>query len=44
VVLANVAGLSMLDGYLATSPGGIYAVERSRRVLELRSGTSSWWG
>ena len=20
------------------------AVERSRRVLELRSGTSSWWG
>ena len=26
VVLANVAGLSMLDGYLATSPGGIYAV------------------
>jgi membrane AbrB-like protein len=26
VVLANVAGLSQLDGYLATSPGGIYAV------------------
>lgn len=26
VVLAHVAGLSMLDGYLATSPGGIYAV------------------
>lgn len=26
VVLANVVGLSMLDGYLATSPGGIYAV------------------
>lgn len=26
VVLANTAGLSMLDGYLATSPGGIYAV------------------
>lgn len=26
VVLSHVAGLSMLDGYLATSPGGIYAV------------------
>jgi membrane AbrB-like protein len=26
VVLANVTGLSQLDGYLATSPGGIYAV------------------
>jgi hypothetical protein len=26
VVLAHVARLSMLDGYLATSPGGIYAV------------------
>ena len=26
VVLADEAGLSMLDGYLATSPGGIYAV------------------
>ena len=26
VVLAHVAGLSELDGYLATSPGGIYAV------------------
>lgn len=26
VVLAKVAGLTMLDGYLATSPGGIYAV------------------
>ncbi|MDT5174717.1 MAG: uncharacterized protein QOG37_1968 [Mycobacterium sp.] len=26
VVLAKVSGLSMLDGYLATSPGGIYAV------------------
>jgi hypothetical protein len=26
VVLAKVAGLSMLDGYLATSPGGVYAV------------------
>jgi len=30
------------------SPGSIRAdatdVERSRRVLELRSGTSSWWG
>lgn len=26
VVLAEEAGLSMLDGYLATSPGGIYAV------------------
>lgn len=26
VVLANVVGLSQLDGYLATSPGGIYAV------------------
>jgi uncharacterized protein len=26
VALANVAGLSQLDGYLATSPGGIYAV------------------
>jgi len=26
VVLANVVGLSPLDGYLATSPGGIYAV------------------
>lgn len=26
VVLAKVAGLSMLDGYLSTSPGGIYAV------------------
>jgi membrane AbrB-like protein len=26
VVLANVAGISQLDGYLATSPGGIYAV------------------
>ncbi|QLL05378.1 AbrB family transcriptional regulator [Mycobacterium vicinigordonae] len=26
VLLAKVAGLSMLDGYLATSPGGIYAV------------------
>ena len=26
VVLAHVAGLSMLDGYLATSPGGVYAV------------------
>lgn len=26
VALANVAGLSMLDGYLATSPGGAYAV------------------
>lgn len=25
-VLAHVAGLSMLDGYLATSPGGLYAV------------------
>jgi membrane AbrB-like protein len=25
-VLAHEAGLSMLDGYLATSPGGIYAV------------------
>jgi membrane AbrB-like protein len=26
MVLANVVGLSPLDGYLATSPGGIYAV------------------
>jgi membrane AbrB-like protein len=26
VVLSNVTGLSPLDGYLATSPGGIYAV------------------
>lgn len=26
MVLADVAGLSQLDGYLATSPGGIYAV------------------
>lgn len=26
VVLSNAAGLSMLDGYLATSPGGVYAV------------------
>lgn len=26
VVLAHEAGLSMLDGYLATSPGGVYAV------------------
>lgn len=26
VLLANVVGLSQLDGYLATSPGGIYAV------------------
>jgi membrane AbrB-like protein len=26
VVLAHVAGLSLLDGYLATSPGGVYAV------------------
>ncbi|ORB05780.1 hypothetical protein BST27_11925 [Mycobacterium intermedium] len=26
VVLSDEAGLSMLDGYLATSPGGIYAV------------------
>jgi len=26
VVLADMAGLSMLDGYLATSPGGVYAV------------------
>lgn len=26
VVLAGVAGVSLLDGYLATSPGGIYAV------------------
>jgi uncharacterized protein len=26
VVLAHVAGLSLLDGYLATSPGGTYAV------------------
>jgi hypothetical protein len=26
VVLADAAGLSMLDGYLATSPGGVYAV------------------
>ncbi|MCV7302293.1 AbrB family transcriptional regulator [Mycobacterium barrassiae] len=26
VLLANAAGLSQLDGYLATSPGGIYAV------------------
>lgn len=26
VLLAKVAGLSMLDGYLATSPGGVYAV------------------
>lgn len=26
VVLAKVAGISPLDGYLATSPGGIYAV------------------
>ncbi|OBF79999.1 hypothetical protein A5791_09580 [Mycobacterium sp. 852002-51163_SCH5372311] len=26
VVLAHLAGLSMLDGYLATSPGGVYAV------------------
>lgn len=26
VVLANAAGLSPLEGYLATSPGGIYAV------------------
>jgi uncharacterized membrane protein AbrB (regulator of aidB expression) len=26
VVLAHEAGLSLLDGYLATSPGGIYAV------------------
>lgn len=26
VVLAKTAGLSMLDGYLATSPGGVYAV------------------
>jgi membrane AbrB-like protein len=26
VVLANLTGLSQLDGYLATSPGGIYAV------------------
>jgi membrane AbrB-like protein len=26
VVLAKVAGISALDGYLATSPGGVYAV------------------
>jgi uncharacterized protein len=26
VVLAHVAGLSLLDGYLATTPGGTYAV------------------
>jgi len=26
VILANATGLSQLDGYLATSPGGIYAV------------------
>jgi uncharacterized membrane protein AbrB (regulator of aidB expression) len=26
VVLAHAAGLSLLDGYLATSPGGTYAV------------------
>jgi uncharacterized protein len=26
VLLADTAGLSMLDGYLATSPGGVYAV------------------
>lgn len=26
VALAKIAGVSMLDGYLATSPGGIYAV------------------
>jgi membrane AbrB-like protein len=26
VALANIVGLSQLDGYLATSPGGIYAV------------------
>lgn len=26
VLLANVSGLSMLDGYLATSPGGVFAV------------------
>lgn len=26
VVLAKVTGISLLDGYLATSPGGIYAV------------------
>ena len=26
VVLANVTGVSQLDGYLATSPGGVYAV------------------
>jgi uncharacterized protein len=26
VVLAHLAGLTMLDGYLATSPGGVYAV------------------
>jgi uncharacterized membrane protein AbrB (regulator of aidB expression) len=25
-MLANATGLSQLDGYLATSPGGIYAV------------------
>lgn len=34
-VLAQVAGLSMLDGYLATSPGGIYA------VLATAAGTGS---
>jgi uncharacterized membrane protein AbrB (regulator of aidB expression) len=26
VLLAHFAGISQLDGYLATSPGGIYAV------------------
>ncbi len=26
VVLAHVAGLTPLEGYLATSPGGVYAV------------------
>ena len=26
VVLADVAGLTPLEGYLATSPGGVYAV------------------
>lgn len=35
VVLADVAGLSMLDGYLATSPGGIFA------VLATAAGTGS---
>jgi uncharacterized membrane protein AbrB (regulator of aidB expression) len=26
VLLSRVAGVSLLDGYLATSPGGVYAV------------------